>query len=274
MRLFNNIFALKTKLVFFFLVLALVPLAVVGVVSITTTETLIENLVLRQLENIAADKAAILERWLEERKQDMQVIAGTSLVRTLDPSFIAPYLKLIHTHYGVYNNISVVSAQNEVILSSQDAHPVQNAGSLPAAGEEAPLILSPITYLPKERESTFRIAAPIFDNGNLIGTVLGTVGTNKIITIILQVALGQTGECYLVDKNGTFLAHKEPRRILTENISQSGSFKNIFGSRDRKKPIWIIATLKCWVPPGKWEARTGISWWSRTGMKRFKAWTA
>jgi signal transduction histidine kinase len=61
------------------------------------------------------------------------------------------------------------------------------------------------------------------------------VGTNKIITIILQAALGKTGECYIVDKNGIFLAHKEPQRILTENISQSESFKNIFESRDRKR---------------------------------------
>ena len=234
MRFYNNIFALKTKIVFLFLMLAMVPLVVVGVFSIQTTETLIENLVLRQLENLAADKAAILERWLEERKQDMLVIAGTSLVKSMDPALIKPYLKLIQTHYGVYTNISVLSAQNEVVLSTRTTHPPLNAGS-GSSGEDAPLVLSPITYLPEESESTFRIAAPIVENGNPMGTVLGTVGTHNIITVVLQMSLGETGECYLVDKNGTFLAHKEPRRILKENISQSESFKNIFGSRDRKK---------------------------------------
>ena len=234
MQLFKNFFALKTKLIFLFLVLALFPLAVVGVFSINTTESLIENLVLRQLENIATDKAAILERWLEERKQDMQVIAGTTWVKTLEPAKISPYLELIRTHYGVYTSILVLSDKNDLILSTQNTHPVLD--TIPMAGKtQKGLVLSPITYLPKERESTFQIAAPIFDNGDHIGTVLGTVGTNNIITIILQVALGKTGECYLVDKNGTFLAHKEPRRILTENISQSESFKNIFGSRDREK---------------------------------------
>ncbi len=233
MQFLKNIFALKAKLVFLFLVLAFVPLAVVGVFSINTTESLIENLVLRQLENIATDKASILERWLEERKQDIQVIAGTSLVKTLNPSLIAPYLELIQIHYGVYNDISVFSAQNELVLSTQDT-PSKIDPSLFAGIESKPLLLYPITYLPEERESTFRIAAPVFENGEHIGTVLGTVGTNNIINIILQVALGKTGECYLVDRNGTFLAHKEPRRILTENISQSDSFKNIFNGRDRK----------------------------------------
>ena len=230
----KTIFTLRNKIVVLFLVLVLVPLAVIGVFSVSTIETLIENLVLRQLENVAADKAAILERWLDERKQDLQVIAGTSLVKSMDPKTIAPYLDLIQTHYGVYNDITVVSAQNEVVLSTK-VRDSDAADGHTSPGKAESLVLSPITYLPEERESTFQISAPVFDNGNRIGTVNGTVGTNKIITIILQVALGKTGECYLVDKNGTFLAHKEPRRILAENISQSESFKNIFGNRDRRK---------------------------------------
>ena len=229
----KTLFTLKTKLVFLFLVLALVPLGIIGMFSLNTTEALIEKLVLRQLENVASDKAAILERWVEERKQDMQVIAATSLLKSMDPKVIAPYLELVQAHYGVYNNMTVASSENKIVFSTQATDPIADITDW-AAGPEA-LVLSPITYLPREKESTFRIAAPIFDKGNRIGTVFGTVGTNKIITIILQAALGKTGECYIVDKNGIFLAHKEPQRILTENISQSESFKNIFESRDRKK---------------------------------------
>ena len=36
--------------------------------------------------------------------------------------------------------------------------------------------------------------------------------------------MGESGECYLVDQSGTFLAHKEPERIFKENIAQSESF--------------------------------------------------
>ncbi|PKN62423.1 MAG: histidine kinase [Deltaproteobacteria bacterium HGW-Deltaproteobacteria-15] len=229
----KTLLTLKTKLVFLFLVLALVPLGIIGMFSIDTTEALIESLVLRQLENVASDKAALLERWVEERKQDMQVIAATSLLKSMDPKVIAPYLELVQAHYGVYNNMTVASSENKIVFSTQATDPIADITAW-TTGPEA-LVLSPITYLPREKESSFRIAAPIFDKGDRIGTVFGTVGTNKIITIILQAALGKTGECYIVDKNGIFLAHKEPQRILTENISQSESFKNIFESRDRKR---------------------------------------
>lgn len=217
-----------------FLFLALVPLIVVGAFSIQTTESLIEKLVMRQIENVASDKAVILERWLEERKQDMKVIAGTSLVKSLDPGLIAPYLELIQTHYGVYANLSVMSARNELVQSTRGA-PLDPGIALPVGYTDEPVVISSITYDPEETESKFLIATPIVDNGRHIGSLLGAVGTRNIITIILQVSLGETGECYLVDKSGTFLAHKEPRRILTENISQSESFKNIFESTRRKK---------------------------------------
>jgi len=226
---------LKTKLVLLFLVLALVPLAIIGVFSIHLTEDLIVNLVLRQLENVAADKAAILERWLGERKADLQVIAGTSLLKTMDPGAIAPYLALIHHHYGVYKDLTVIDAAGHLISSTHSAKIKVDTGQWHYLTSEAPLFQSDITYLPDETESTFHIAAPVIDDGKIQGTVYGTVGTHNIIYSILNVALGETGECYLVDINGTFLAHKEPHRILTENISQSESFKNMFGDRDRKK---------------------------------------
>ena len=142
MQFFKNFFALKTKLILLFLVLALFPLAVVGVFSINTTESLIENLVLRQLENIATDKAAILERWVEERKQDMQVIAGTTLVKTLEPALIAPYLELIQKHYGVYTNISVLSEKNDLILSTQKTHQTLGATRLAGGAKKKPCSFS------------------------------------------------------------------------------------------------------------------------------------
>lgn len=233
MKFIKLILTLRIKLVLLSLALTLLPLTAIGFYSIKTTENLIESLVLRQLENIAADKAAILERWLSERKQDMQVIAGTSIVQSMNAASIAPYLSLIRNHYGVYKNLTIISSANEVIVSTPASHSFVGIEPWKSGLKPENLLLSKIIYLPEEKESIFYIAAPIYDSNQRIGMVFGTVGTNSIIYTILSVSLGETGECYLVDNDGTFLAHKEPQRILSENISQSASFKNIFGTRDR-----------------------------------------
>jgi len=236
-RLKNKFFFnLQTKLMLIFLLVALVPIAAIGVFSIKTTEQLIVNMVMRQLENVVVDKVAILERWLSERKADMLVIAGTSILKSMDPEIIAPYLDLIQKNYGVYKKHTVVSADGEIAFSFYQGKIDTDIQGVYTGNIKENLYLSNISHPPQEEESTFNIAAPIIDDdGNIKGAVYGTVGTGKIIYFILNVSLGKTGECYLVDKDGTFLAHKEPQRILKENISQSDSFKNIFSRRDRYK---------------------------------------
>jgi len=215
--------------------LVLVPLAIIGTFSIKATERMIFEMVMRQLENVAVDKTTIFERWLQERKSDLLVIAGTSILKSMDPTVIEPYINLVQKNYFVYKNFTVISASGDIVFSTYEGMTGDELRTWDTRAVKDRLYLSEISYMQKEKESVFNIAAPIFnDTGEIIGTVYGTIGTNQIILYILNVALGKTGECYLVDKNGTFLAHKEPARILNENISQSGSFGNIFDKNDRQ----------------------------------------
>ncbi|MBU4448775.1 MAG: HAMP domain-containing protein, partial [Proteobacteria bacterium] len=95
--------------------------------------------------------------------------------------------------------------------------------------------MSDIDFDPEQKESFFRISTPLLDaSGAIKGAVCAKVGTNVILSMVLRVSLGETGECYLVNREGTFLAHKEPQRILTENIAQSESFKNIFNAGEHR----------------------------------------
>lgn len=219
-----------------FLVLTLGPLLIIGHFSLQFTERLILNMVVRQLENVAADKVAILERWLEERKADLTVVAGTSLLKSMKAEAIWPYLDLIRNQYGVYKALTVVTADGEMVIDSREGQPFNKTRGDGGYVVRQELFISDITYARDDMESSFLIAAPIIGHdGQFVGTVFGSVGTTKIIVFVLNVALGKTGECYLVDKDGRFLAHKEPHRILSQNISQSDSFKKIFEKRDRKQ---------------------------------------
>jgi signal transduction histidine kinase len=213
-----------------FLLVALVPLGIVGAFSIRTAEQLITSMVSSHLENVADDKAALLERWISERKADLGVIAGSSILRSMNPGLVARYLRLVEEKYKVYKGFAVLSHSGEVVFSSFGEQLDYEQEQWYKQSMEGRSYISNITLDPKKKESNFRISAPIVgDDGTIEGVACATVGTHTILSIILKVSLGETGECYLVDKGGTFLAHKDPKRILTDNISQSESFKNIFG---------------------------------------------
>lgn len=222
---------LQIKVGFLFLLVALIPLGIVGAFSIRTADGLIMSLVSSELENLAADKAALLERWLSERRVDLEVVAASSIVQSMETEQIAPYLSLVQEKYGVYEGFAVVSGDGALIVNTfgEPLHYTEQAWyKEPMAGKP---YMSQIFFSPVLKQSVFRVSAPVFGGGGRVrGVVCATVGTETILSMILPVFLGETGECYLVNGTGTFLAHKEPGRILKGNIAQSASFKNIFGS--------------------------------------------
>ena len=231
----KRMFTLRSKVMLIFLALTLAPLLVIGYFSFHFSEELTISMVVRQLENVAEDKSALLEGWLGERMADMSIVAETSLLQSMDPDRIEPYLDLLREKYGVYKELVVVSETGSVVATSPGKPKNLENNHYASYRVRKDLFVSDITYAHNENESSFLIAAPVTGpDGSLSGTVYGRVGTKKIILFVLKVSLGTTGECYLVDRDGRFLAHKDPPRILTENISQSDSFRKIFEKTDRK----------------------------------------
>jgi two-component system, NtrC family, sensor kinase len=225
---------LQMKVMLLFVAIALAPLGIVGAFAIKTAEELILSMVKNQIEHVAVDKANLLERWISERKADLEVIAGSSILRSLDREQIIPYLDLVRDRYKVYSELFIVSRDGSIVYASsyQASNPrTQDWFKDSLAGKP---YMSEIDFDPEQNESFFRISMPLFEaSGEVKGAVCAKVGTNVILAMVLRISLGETGECYLVNREGTFLAHKEPHRILTENIAQSESFKNIF---DNGKP--------------------------------------
>ncbi len=233
---FRKSLNLRTRLLLIFLVLSLAPLMAVGWFSLKISKDTIAEMVLQQLRNVAVDKIALMERWLEERQADMTVIAESSLLKSMDPELIKPYLDNVRHQYGMYRDFTVLSRDGRVVARSRDGRIVPGERDNDIYRVRESLYISEIRYSPRGKESVFYIAAPVFaDDGHLAGTVYARVGTSSIVFSILNVSLGKTGECYLVDRDGRFLAHKDPSRILNENITRTGSFQNIFKKRDNKK---------------------------------------
>jgi two-component system NtrC family sensor kinase len=222
---------LQIKVMLLFVAIALVPLGVMGAFAIKTAEELILNMVKNQIEHVAVDKAALLERWISERKADLEVVAGSSILISLNREQIAPYLELVIDRYKVYSEVIVVSRDGSIVYDSSNkkSHPQMKKWFQESLAGKS--YMSDIDFDPEQKESFFRISTPVLDaSGGIKGAVCAKVGTNVILSMVLRISLGETGECYLVNREGTFLAHKEPQRILTENIAQSESFKNIFNA--------------------------------------------
>jgi len=222
---------LQFKVMLLFVAIALAPLGVMGAFALKTAEELIINMVRNQIEHVAVDKATLLERWISERKADLEVIAGSSILGSMDRQQIMPFLELVRDRYKVYSEAIVVSQEGNIVYASSPKTSDPRMKEWFKDSLAGKPYMSDIGFDPEQKESFFWISTPVSDgSGAVKGTVCAKVGTNVILSMVLRLSLGETGECYLVNREGTFLAHKDPKRILTENIAQSESFKNIFSA--------------------------------------------
>ncbi|MHC1729879.1 MAG: ATP-binding protein [Syntrophobacteraceae bacterium] len=231
--LFNN---MQFKLMVLISIFTLAPLCVFGLFAVQMAEGLILSMATNQIEHVLLDKATLLERWISERKADVEVIAGSSILKSMNREQIVTFLVLVRSKYQVYREIMLVSNDGRIISSSSGDASELEIEERVLKSRISGLSISDIYLNPWQGESRFRISAPVESNsGGVLGGVHASVGTGAILSAVLRVSLGKTGECYLVNREGTFLAHKEPKRILTENIAQSESFKNIFESANFRK---------------------------------------
>jgi two-component system, NtrC family, sensor kinase len=227
---------LQSKVAIGLLLVSLLPLGIVGFFGVRTADEIIESIVGNQLENLAADKQQLLQRWLNERKADLEVVAASPAVKNLDPTEIAPYLELVRQQYQVYQRFVVAARDGRTVYDGKvsDSKDWTEALWFQRA-LEGKRFMSDVMLDTENNDAVFLLSAPIFDpTEKFQGAVCATVSTAAIRRDVLQVSLGTTGECYLVDQMGKFLAHKNMHRVLRENIAQSGSFTNIF--RNEKRP--------------------------------------
>lgn len=221
---------LQFRVAFLVLAVSLTPLAIVSVFAVRTAEQAIQDIVTNQLENLAEEKQELLERWIAERKADLEVAAGSAALKRMDPTRINPYVKLVQAQYGVYPRFVIVDRSGDTVADTSGASGPHREAAWFREAAQGRQYFSEVGPGDDGRESVFRLAAPIRDaDGAVIGVACATVSTQAILARVLKVSLGETGECYLVDKTGAFLAHKEPARILRDNIAQSESFLKIFG---------------------------------------------
>jgi len=222
-----------------FSLFALVPLCAVGLFSMRTAEEVILKMAGNQVEQLARDKEALLERWISERKADIAVLAGSSILSSADLEAMGAYLRLVKENYRVYSGIAVVGGDGGLIYATPGGPPLPELGAWFEEARRGRLYMSDIRFDPEVPQSFFHIAAPLGNDPDKVERIVcATVGTGAILSAVLSISLGETGECYLVNREGMFLAHKEPRRILTENIAQSESFRNIFSER-RKRITYV-----------------------------------
>ncbi|OGS93010.1 MAG: hypothetical protein A2061_04290 [Gallionellales bacterium GWA2_59_43] len=228
--------SLTQRFLLWFVVVALLPLALFGVLTLLESETALRDETLGRMSRLADRKLLLIKVYLSERVHDAQILARErSTAQAMDelqraylqygpdsPQYrqsdhaIRDYFSTFIYDGAQFYDVFLISPQGEIIYT--DKHeadfatnlldgPYRNSQLARAFGESRMTLESSISdfepYAPSNAPAAF-ITVPILRGGQLLGVVAAQLGTDSIYRVAGDLSgLGATGEATLAKSTGS-----------------------------------------------------------------------
>ena len=217
---------IRTRIIYWFLLLSLFPLLTALVVTYFQRSRVIEANAYNKLIAIRDLKVQQLNNWIEERSGDVKVIAGDYEIRGLGPIFesqtksIRDNEKIMAAHelfmrvlqnYKDYEEVFFISAQTGLVeISTNHVFEKTNVAQdiyFTEPIKTRNLFIKNISYSKTSGKAEMTFSAPVFsikNSTNIIGVLVVRIKLEKSLYILLsnRVGLGETGETLLVNQEG------------------------------------------------------------------------
>lgn len=247
---------LSTKLVVAFLLVGIVPFAIIGIVAVMNGSSALSDQAFHQLEAVQAIKRANIESFFEERLGDVKVLASNptvvSAVHELEVAFeedgkkvggekwskaveeYEAWFQEYQEEYGYYD-LFVISEDGDVVYTNaRESDFGENllTGKLRTSGlakcfseaRKGVAFQDFEPYAPSGGEPASFVGADVVWEGNHIGVVALQVSLEAVNRIMQQrEGMGETGETYLV---GPDKLMRSDSYLDPENHSVAASFAN------------------------------------------------
>lgn len=230
---------IKGKLGIIFLVLAFLPLFVMRIIVYPITQNTLREEIVNDLARVGDRQITLLKVWLKEREKDAIVIAGDpgvirsmELMQDVDEEFgeTLEHLRFIKEQYG-YKGISVIDKNGRVRITTE----LNLEGKDVSRFDYFKNALSGETFVTKIRPSevpvenelgqmelglpTMFVFTPIkvgAEGGN-IGVVILRLDVMEISEMMQSIKIGESGETYLINKEGVMASESKFTENLREN---------------------------------------------------------
>jgi HAMP domain-containing protein/putative methionine-R-sulfoxide reductase with GAF domain len=261
---------LTARLVIYFLLLALVPLTIVGYVAYNRGEEALRRDILDHLRTTAILKEDEINRWIADKKRSARLLAQTPIVRQYSrplltesktsPDFLSAYKVLgdyltavLAEEPDFLEVFLLTDVGGKVVLSTNREHEDEYhvTSTYFTEGREATYVQNVYFSVPLGK-TTMTIATPLEDEmGQRVGVLGIHINLDKMDEIMLERGgLGATGETYLVDKYNVFVSETRfggedfPRGVHTEGIDAALQGSDGTGLYENYRGVPVIGAYR------------------------------
>jgi len=224
--------SLRTKLMIYFLLIALVPFGISAFIGYYTISREAQNSAFRELKAIADSVSNTLNVYMNDRVSDVLVWSDLRLIKeALEVAEVredaSETMREMVKLYGAYEGIFLLDAKGNCLASSwpasvgtdfsgQEAFKgVKSTGKTFLVDAHFSRLVAQIN--PESKGWTAGIAAPVKIGGNVTGVVLAYLKWSPIEDLFKAVKIGPSGYVFAFKKNTELMIH--PNRNLYSKTS-------------------------------------------------------
>ena len=213
------------KLIWLFLLIALVPLSLLGFSSYLIIKSSTRQLVLDHLESIASLQKDKVENFIQHNLSKLSLVTSRTQLRislnrylenadSAELRRIEKILRDAQNSIGAFKEISIISPEGIIRASTNPDFRGEDVSETNAFTRGTRKNTVDFFYVEKGPSLFGYLSGPLYLEARLIGVVLIDIDVNKVFPILISyTALGETGDVLLVkrDTNGDALFLNPPR---------------------------------------------------------------
>lgn len=225
LKFFQNQTSLLVRLTRAFVLLAFGTVLLVGLIAYFQSRAALESAIMQRVESNAEHTELFVEEWMNQRKVEMQTLAGIAQIRSLDPVTAHEAILQYAKQWNWYETLFVTDIAGNAIAhsSGNSALNVSDRSYFMAAMQGQTVIAEPV--ISKTTGNLIMVvASPLYDPLNprqVIGMVAGSLPTTVFQAMLESAWVGESGDAYLINKAGYMIT---PPRFV-EEMKQLGLFK-------------------------------------------------
>ena len=241
---------LRSKFIIMFLAFSLIPSIILGAISVrivskANTEEAKKNL---ESQNKSA-MVSISETVKLLNKAGSKLTSEKSILQFIDASHLGVNdeaikrevdneLSMTMSMYeGVFDDLLVLDKDGKVLMNSLHTYEGKSLSDMEYYKRMLQSKKNVVSKVKKSVTSGVNIvvvAFPILDsNSSIKGSVLTTISvTNLYNKYIKPIAFGDSGYIYIIESDGTMIAHKSEKEILEKNFNKIDFSKTVYDKKD------------------------------------------
>ena len=210
-------FSIRFKLLLIFGLLISVSIITLGLLSVLISKKATMEKIESHLKDKATDTAEIIEGRLQSFWQFLEGVARMPVMRDPNVSFLEK-TRLLDKEAAFNNEIvefNIMDRQNNVYLSDGTKKNVSGLSWVKKnKGENA---ISEPFFSPIYNRFVVVFTSPVYDeNRQVMATLIAFTEGLYLTDLIDDIVVGETGECYILDAEGTFIACKNHDAVEKE----------------------------------------------------------